>query len=97
MNCLLSLRFSWQKMFDYLGQVNMLALLTNIFLLPLFVVIKLVGAYPYLISGWLFIVAVFIFKEYLRRMEYTGVLQNHKWVAALNIAGMTGFVLYLFS
>lgn len=97
MNCLLSLRFSWQKMFDYLGQVNMLALLTNLFLIPLFAVIKLTGAYPLLIIGWLSIVAIIIFKEYLRRMEYSGVLQNHKWIASLNIAGMTGFILYLFS
>lgn len=97
MNCLLSLRFSWQKMFDYLGQVNMLALLTNLFLVPLFVLVKLTGAYPFIIMGWLSIVAIIIFKEYLRRMEYTGVLQNHKWIASLNMAGMTVFILYLFS
>lgn len=96
-NCLLSLRFSWQKMFDYLGQVNMLALLTNLLLIPLFGVIKLFGTYPNLIIAWLLIVAIMIFREYLRRMEYTGVLQNHKWIASLNLAGMTGFILYLFN
>ncbi|MBI2730961.1 MAG: DUF393 domain-containing protein [Sphingobacteriales bacterium] len=97
MNCLLSLHFKWQKMFDYLGQVNMLALLTNLFLLPLFVLVKTFGAYPLFITIWLIAVSLFIFKEYFRRMEFAGIIPNNKWIASFNIAGMTGFVLFLFS
>ena len=97
MNCLLSLTFSWQKAFEYLGQINMLAILTNLFLIPLSIVIKTVGTNPALISIGLVVVAIFIFKEYFRRMEFAGILQNHKWIASLNMAGMTGFILFLFS
>lgn len=97
MNCLLSLRFNWQKMFDYLGQINMLALLTNLFLLPLFALVKIIGAHPLLITVWLIAVSLFIFKEYFRRMEFAGIIPNNKWIASFNMAGMTGFILFLFS
>lgn len=97
MNCLLSLSFSWQKAFEYLGQINMLALLTNLFLVPLFILVKTIGPSPILITVWLIIVSIVVFKEYFRRMEFAGIIQNNKWVASFNLAGMTGFVLYLFS
>ena len=97
MNCLLSLRFTWQKMFDYLGQINMLALLTSLLLLPLFVLVKTMGAHPLLITVWLIAVSLFIFKEYFRRMEFAGIIPKNEWVASFNLAGMTGFILLLFS
>jgi hypothetical protein len=75
----------------------MLALLTNLFFIPLFGIIKIIGAHPLLITIWLVAVALFVFKEYFKRMEFAGIIPNNKWIASFNIAGMTGFILFLFS
>ncbi len=95
-NCLLAFNFSKPKAIEYLGQVNMLALLTVLLLIPL-----LLALYWFNFSGWfsfiyLAVTAIIIFKEYLRRMDYAGVLANNKWIAAINLAGMAGFILFLF-
>lgn len=95
-NCLLALRLSKIKAMEYLGQVSMLATLTILLLIPL-LVIQFWPAFPAWLSIlYMTITAIVIFKEYIRRMEYTGVLTNNKWIAAINLAGMSGFILFLF-
>ena len=95
-NCLLALRLSKIKAMEYLGQISMLALLTILLLIPLVFI-----HYWFSLSYWFSVIylaatAVFIFKEYLRRMEYTGILMVNKWIAAINLAGMSGFILFIF-
>ena len=95
-NCLLALKLSQAKAMEYLGQVSMLALLTILLLIPLMII-----QYWFLLPGWFSILymaatAVVVFKEYLRRMEYAGILNSNKWIAAINLAGMFGFILFLF-
>jgi predicted DCC family thiol-disulfide oxidoreductase YuxK len=95
-NCLLAFRFPVQKASEYLGQVNMLALTVNLLLLPL----QLVTLYfpdEQLISVYLVVMSAFIFKEYLRRMDYAGVLTKNHWVVSINLLCLTGFLLFLLS
>jgi len=94
-NCTLAFNFSKMKSYEFLGQVNMLALLV-ILSLTLLLLVLLILESEILATAWLVITALFIFKEYLRRMEYAGVLLNDKWVVSMNFLSLTGFILYLF-
>ncbi|MFT3704439.1 MAG: hypothetical protein QM802_18870 [Agriterribacter sp.] len=94
-NCTLSLSLSVKNAFEYLGQVNMLAL-TTIGLLLLFIpVAHLLNNASTIIIGYFLGLTIFIFKEYLRRMHYAGILQRHHWIAALNITSIAMLLLLL--
>ena len=94
-NCTLAFSFPKAKGYEYLGQVNMLALMV-ILLLTLLMIIQLIFDSEWLATIWLILTATFIFKEYLRRMEYAGVLLNNKWIVSMNLLSLTGFILFLF-
>ena len=94
-NCTLAFSFPKAKGYDYLGQVNMLALSVILLLTPL-MIIQFVFNSELLMTSWLILTAAFIFKEYLRRMEYAGVLLNNKWIVSMNLLSLTGFILFLF-
>jgi predicted DCC family thiol-disulfide oxidoreductase YuxK len=95
-NCISALSFSKQKAIDYLGQANMLAVIAILLLVPLMLIARFVEPGEPFIIIYLVITTVFIFKEYLRRMEYAGILPNNKWIASLNLVSMSGFVFLLF-
>jgi len=94
-NCTLAFSFGKAKGYEYLGQVNMLALLVILLLSPL-LIIQFIFDSELLITIWLILTAAYIFKEYLRRMEYAGVLSNNKWIVSMNLLSLTGFILFLF-
>lgn len=96
-NCLAATGLSKNTAIEYLGQANMLALLTILLLLPLLLFIKLFGVVDVLLPLYLGITALVIFREYLRRMEYAGILPARKWTASLNLVCMAGYVLFMFS
>lgn len=93
-NCLLAFSFSKHKAFEYLGQVNMLALTVILLLIPLMLIHTLVP--EWCISIYLAATTAVIFKEYTRRMEYAGVLPKNRWVVSMNLLCMTGFIFFLF-
>jgi len=95
-NCILALSLNKKKAVEYLGQISMLATLTILFLIPLMFIRQLL-----ILPSWFSIIymaatAIVIFKEYLRRMEYAGVLTSNNWIAAINLAGMSGLILFIF-
>ena len=94
-NCTLALSFSKEKGYEYLGQVNMLALSVILLLTPL-LMIGYFFASGLLITIWLILTAAFIFKEYARRMKYARVLSNDRWVVGMNLLSLAGFILFLF-
>ena len=94
-NCTLAFSFSKAKGYEYLGQVNMLALSVILLLLPLMIMQYLFDS-ELLATAWLLVAAAYIFKEYLRRMEYAGVLSTNKWIVSMNLLSLTGFILFLF-
>jgi len=94
-NCTLAFNFSKARGYEYLGQVNMLALTAILLLTPLFIINNFFFT-EWLSTVWLIIVSAIIFKEYIRRMEYAGVLSTNKWVVSMNLLSLTGFILFLF-
>ena len=94
-NCILSFTFSKDRGYEYIGQVNMLALSAILLLLPLLMLDTFFFSELFS-TAWLIMVAGFIFKEYVRRMEYATVLQKNKWVVSMNLLTLTGFILFLF-
>ena len=94
-NCTLSFSFSRERGYEYLGQVNMLALSAILLLTPLLLIGYFIP-FESLITVWLIVSAAFIFKEYIRRMEYAAVLSKNKWVVSMNLLSLTGFILFLF-
>jgi hypothetical protein len=94
-NCLLTLSFKKEKAIEYLGQVNMLALIANLLLIPSFTFVTLPGN-EWVTSVYLILTAIIIFKEYLRRMDYAGVLLTNKWVVSINLVSLSAFILVLF-
>ena len=94
-NCLLATTLPLRKAIDYLGQVNMLALTCTLLLIP---VILLQSFIPSATLGiYLTGLTIFIFREYLRRMDYLGFLSGQKWIISLNLAAISFFILYLFN
>jgi len=94
-NCTLAFNFSKAKGYEFLGQVNMLALSTILLLSPLIFIAYLFPA-EWFVTAWLIFTAAYIFKEYLRRMEYVGILSNNKWTVSANLLSLIGFILFLF-
>ncbi|MBI1342324.1 MAG: DUF393 domain-containing protein [Terrimonas sp.] len=93
-NCLLAFCLPAKKAIEYLGQVNMLALTCTLLFVP---VILLAGQLTaILLSLYLVFLSIFIFQEYLRRMDYIGLLSKHRWISGINLAGICFFILYLF-
>jgi len=94
-NCSLAFIFEKSKSFEYLGQVNMLAVSVILLMIPL-IFINLLFPVEWFSSIYLIGTAAFVFKEYIRRMEFAGVIPTYKWVISLNLLCMTGFILFLF-
>jgi predicted DCC family thiol-disulfide oxidoreductase YuxK len=94
-NCTLTLSFKKETAFEFIGQVNMLALIAVLLLMPLLFICRLAVA-EWFIIFYLAVTSVVIVKEYLRRMEYAGVLSKNNWIAAINFISIAAFILYLF-
>ena len=94
-NCALAFTLTKERGFEYLGQVNMLALTTILLLIPL-LLLNLFSINEWLNTIYLVFTAAFIFQEYIRRMDYAGVLLKNKWLVSLNLLSLTGFLFYLF-
>jgi len=94
LNCILALTFTRKNALEYLGQINMLALITVLLLVPLIFLCK--ALFAEMIIGYLLLLTLFIFYEYLRRMEYANVLIQRKWIVSIHLASLLLFLLYIF-
>ncbi len=82
--------------FEYLGQVNMLALITILCILPLQCInllLPMTGGW--LTNSYLALITLFISRQYIHRMNYAGIIRNHKWVIVANIVSLIIFLTYL--
>lgn len=95
-NCLLAIKLTRREAIEYLGQVNMLALLTILLLIPLMLLNKWMAQAEWLNYIWLFLLSVFVVKEYFRRMDFAGITQAHSNIVAINLATLAGFVAAMF-
>lgn len=81
---------------EYLGQVNMLALITILLLLPWCIVYQFIHTDMTIWSNaWMLMLFIFIIKEYHRRMRYAGIYPEKKFVVYSNYIGVICFILYL--
>ncbi len=94
-NLLLASTFSKTTALEYLGQVNMLAFIALMLLVPVAILNNYFGLPELVIYVYLGLTTLLVFKEYLRRMHYAGILENKPWVVAMNLLCMNGFVLFV--
>lgn len=94
-NLLLALSLPKQKAVEYLGQVNMLATIVILCLLALAGINKYGFANPVINNLYLLGLTIFIFKEYVRRMRYAGILQI-RYVTGTNIICIAIFLVSLY-
>lgn len=95
-NCVLALFLPKQTAFEYLGQINMLALVTNLLLIPLLITDALLQPHNWVNYTYLLLLAIFIFKEYFRRMDYAEVLNRYRLIIAIHLTCIIGLNICLF-
>lgn len=84
-----------QKAFEYLGQINMLALETIFLTIPLVILNKYLPGYNTINNISILLLICFVFREYHRRLQYAGIVGHYPIIHGLNIIGITGFIIYL--
>lgn len=81
---------------EYLGQINMLALSCMLLTLPLIMANKWLGFDSALVNNtYLFIVALLMGGEYIRRMKYLDIIRANPGIVAINVISITLFMMYL--
>ena len=96
-NIILAIQLGKKHGIEYLGQVNMLALLTILLTVPLIMVNKYFHFQSALINDiYLLSLTVFIIKEYVRRMRFACIMQEHSRIVFINSISIAGLLLYLF-
>ena len=96
-NIALAFSLPGKEKLEYLGQVNMLALLVILLTIPLMLLNKYSTAGTAGVNDFLLgTITCFILREYYRRMRYAGIASHHSWIIYVNAGCLTGFLLYLF-
>ncbi len=96
LNCLAALLLNRRMAIEYLGQINMLALIC-ILLLGLLIIITSIVAIPeWLVVFYLGMLTLFIVEEYFRRMKYVGILSFRKYIKVINIVCVLLYLVYVF-
>ena len=81
---------------EYIGQINMLALITILLLLPFYFVNSIFHVSNSLLNNlYMLFVGVIVAKEYLRRMKYASVLGINKFIPTLNLLSLVALIIYL--
>jgi hypothetical protein len=93
-NCLIAAYLGTGRSIEYLGQVNMLALIATILLIPVIVINALAGMNESIIVICLFFLTIFITREYFRRMNYVNI--TSRAVVAINLICLVSFLIYVF-
>jgi len=82
--------------FEYLGQINMLALLVILLTIPLIIVNRYASSnFSSLNNFYLGAVATFTVQEYVRRMKFIDFFKTHPAIILVNVISMISFVCYL--
>jgi len=93
-NCLIAAFLGARQSIEYLGQVNMLALIATLLLMPLMFINMLVRMNESIIVISLVFLTIFITKEYFRRMKYANI--NSRSIVAINLMCLVSFLMYVF-
>lgn len=89
-------RLKKREGYEYLGQINMVALLAMLFCVPLIFINKLFALPNGMFNSfYLGMLAFFVVHEYLRRMKYIGFHQRYKKILLVNISSLVVFITYM--
>lgn len=94
----LAFALPYRKAMEYLGQINMLALIVLLLFVPLmWMGANFLGRHPVLLYGWMGLVTLVFGREYKRRMTYAGIWPNQKLIVFGNgLTLLVGIALLLF-
>ena len=95
-NCIVASFMPKQTAIEYLGQVNMLTLVTNLLLVPLLITDAYMNLHNWVNYLYLGLLTLVIFTEYFRRMDYANILNSYKPVVTINLACIIGLFIFLF-
>jgi len=95
-NCLVALCLPKQTAIEYLGQVNMLTLVTNLLLIPLLITDAFLKPHNWVNYLYLSLLTIVIFKEYFRRMDYANILNRYRLIISINLVCVIGVCICLF-
>jgi predicted DCC family thiol-disulfide oxidoreductase YuxK len=95
LNSLMAYTLPRQRAFEYLGQVNMLAVEAICLIFLCVVFSSLLYLPEWMVIACLGIITPVIMKEYVRRMDYAGIFQQNRRIAALNLASMLWGLIYI--
>jgi hypothetical protein len=95
-NCVLALFMPKQTAIEYLGQVNMLTLVTNLLLVPLLITGACLQLHSWINYLYLGLLTIVIFNEYFRRMDYAEILNRYRVVITINLVCVIGLCICLF-
>ena len=96
LNIFIAIQLNKRDGFEYLGQINMLALLVILLTIPLIVTNKYFGSHFSSFNNfYLGAVAVFTVQEYFRRMKFIDFLRMYPTIILVNSISMTAWMLYL--
>ena len=93
-NCIIASFLKNRQSIEYLGQVNMLALIAILLLIPVMIVNNLIAMRQFIIVICLLYLTVFIIREYFRRMKYANIFL--KTVIVTNLICLASFLVYVF-
>jgi len=85
-----------KRAIEYLGQVNMLALIAILLLIPLMLINSFFNLSLWFAVTYLSTLTIFIVKEYFRRMKYANVFAGHKPIIVINLICLAAFLSYVF-
>lgn len=94
-NLCLAMMLHKYKAIEFLGQVNMLALSVILLLIPVMCLNFFINI-EWLNTLILVTCSAFIIKEYVRRMNFAGIIPKNKWIVGANLLCLTVFLLFLF-
>ena len=95
-NCTTAAFLNRKQAIEYLGQINILALITILSLVPVMVISSIVSATELVIVLYLAFLTVLIIKEYFRRMKYANIIMKYKSIIVINLFCLAAFLVYVF-
>jgi len=96
-NCTMAAFLPKRAAVEYLGQVNMLALVTILLLIPLLITNSIIHTGSLVNYMYLSLLTLVIIKEYFRRMDYANILRRYRLIVLINLLCLIGFCVCLFS
>ncbi|MBS1654947.1 MAG: DUF393 domain-containing protein [Bacteroidetes bacterium] len=96
LNIFIAFTLSLKARLEYLGQINMVSLLTILLIIPLLLLNRLFNVLnPFILCFYLGGLSLFIAKEYWRRLKFAGIIPGKPWIVFINIVSLITFLIYL--